>query len=127
LLVMLAACGQSAEPPPPPPPPAPPRAPAPVAIPPKVGEAMELLALACPRAVGAAPAEVEAALRRGHGVKGCFTATAKAVVELGPEGVRSIEAPTPALETCLGHALRRVRIPDGLVGATCTLEYELTR
>ena len=89
---------------------------------------MELLALACPRAIGAAPAEVESALRqRGHGMKVCFTATATAKVELGADGVRSIEAPTPALETCLGHALRRIRIPDGLVGATCTIEYELTR
>ena len=89
---------------------------------------MELLSLACPGAVGAVPADVESSLRqRSLGIKGCFTATATARVELGTDGVRSIEAPTPVLETCLGHALRRVRIPDGLVGATCTIAYELTR
>ncbi len=124
-LLLLASCAQSTESPPPPPKPKPP---APVAIPPKVGEAMELLALACPGALGVAPAAVEAALRQhGHGITSCFTASATATVELAAEGVRSIEAATPALETCLGHALRRVRIPDGLVGAKCSIDYELTR
>ena len=89
---------------------------------------MEILELACPSAKGVDATAVESALRqRGHGIRTCFERSATATVELGSEGVRSIDAATPAITTCLGHALRRIRIPENLVAATCTIGYQLTR
>ena len=89
---------------------------------------MELLELTCPNPKGVAAAAVESALRqRAHGLRGCFERSTTATVGLGSEGVRSIDAPSDALQTCLGHALRRVRIPDGLLAASCTIAYRLTR
>jgi hypothetical protein len=127
-IALLASCSADTPPPPPPAPPPPSPAPAPVAMPPKPGEAMELLALTCPRALGSPAATIESALRRrGHAITQCFDKSTAATIELGAEGVRSIAAPTPTLETCIGHALRRIQIPDGLVGATCTIDYQLTR
>jgi len=97
---------------------------------------MEILELACPNPKGAEAAAVESALRqRAHALRACFTGTGTATVELGSEGVRAIAAPAMRLEparatelqACLGHALRRARLPETLLAATCTIAYQLTR
>lgn len=89
---------------------------------------MEILELACPAPKGADATAVESALRqRGHALRTCFARTGTATVELGADGVRAIVAPTAELQACLGHALRRARLPDTLLAATCTIAYQLTR